>query len=321
MDDIDRQLLIQLQKEIPLQARPFDVISRKLGIDDAEVMLRMTRLEETQEIHPIGGVFDAACMGYQSTLVAMQVPEESVDPAGEIISRHPGVSICTKRRGGELNLWFVLALPPQEPLEEHVEWLRESVGAPKAFILRTLKRYKPVEKLKSENQPAVLNEREIQTVRILQEDFPVTDQPYQKLARPAGWTEEFLLNEARKLQKRGFLKRMAAINWRRKKSAESAIVMWQVPEEKADAAAAQIIKFSEVRFCEKRFSYAEWPYTLYALLEGVSEGDCGTFLRKIELRIGGWPSQCSFKENDYKKERLKYFSKELENLLHNSVQS
>ncbi len=287
-------------------------------MDSAEVILRITRLKEAQKIQSMGGVFDTALLGYQMTLAAMQVAEESVDQAGEMISRHPAVSVCNKR-SGELNLWFVLALPSQESPEDHIEWLRESVGAQKAFIFKTLKRYKPVEKIKPQESSPVLSETELQVLRILQEDFPVTDQPYQKLARAAGWPEEFLLNEARQLQKRGFLKRMAAVVAPRKKAAGNAILMWQIPEEKMDAAAAQISKFPEVQFCEKRSSYAAWPYTLYALLEGAGEEECRIFLKKIEPQIGAWPAQGSFKEKDYKKERLKVFSKELETLLHNPV--
>ena len=97
MDDIDRQLLTYLQKEIPAATSPFEKIGSKIGIDSAEVLLRINRLKEEKVIRQISAIFDTKSLGYKSTLVAMRFPEEKLDEAASVINEHPGVSHNYKR--------------------------------------------------------------------------------------------------------------------------------------------------------------------------------------------------------------------------------
>lgn len=304
MDDIDRQLLIHLQKDIPLLPKPFEAVGRKVGIDSADVILRMNRLAEEKVIREIAAIFDLDKINYQSTLVGMKLAEDKVDAAAAVICRHPGVPQCCKRRG-EWNLWFLLALPLQESLEAHVARLEQFTGAQKTFSFNTLQVYKPFESGEDKKE---LTEREIQLVRLLQEEFPLTDEPFRKLARQAGVTEESLLREIQLFQKSGFLKRLTATTTFGEKSSENTLVMWQVPQEKIDAAGRGIAAFSEVQSCKAQMACEDLPYSLHAVIERVSQG----LLDKIEQRIGLWPSQCFLKEKDYKKSRLKYFSEEVQ---------
>ena len=58
-----------------------------------------------------------------------------------MISAHPGVSHNYKRNH-EYNLWYTVAVPPGDSLEEHVDVLHRQSGAHVTRRLPTLKLYK-----------------------------------------------------------------------------------------------------------------------------------------------------------------------------------
>jgi DNA-binding Lrp family transcriptional regulator len=313
VDDTDRQLLTYLQREIPLQSRPFEAIGKKLGLDSADVILRINRLRDEKVVRQISAIFEMERIGYQNVLAAAKVVDEFVDAAAAVICRHPGVPLCVKRRGN-FNLWFVLALPPQEPLEEHLQRLQQLSGAQKIFSFRTLKVFKPAEAPVNfrENEALDLGDTEIHLVQMLQEDFPLTDEPYRTIAKRAGLTEELLFKQLHTFHKKGFFKRITAFTSLREKAAGNALILWRIPEEKIEAAGFGVASFPEVQVCTERSVTTEFSYALHAVVEAATELGCAAVLERIEQKIGQWPAQIFLKEKDYKRSRLKYFSRELQ---------
>ena len=128
-----RRLLDLLQRDFPLNAQPFAAIGERLGLPEEEVLARVRRLKGTERgrlIRQISAIFDTTALGYKSTLVAMQVPQGEVDRAAAAINRHPGVS-HNYQRDHAWNLWFTLAVPPEEDLEASAQALvREAGGYP-----------------------------------------------------------------------------------------------------------------------------------------------------------------------------------------------
>ncbi len=331
MDDIDRQLLTYLQKEIPVTTRPFETIGRRIVIDGAEVLLRINRLKEEKVIRQISAIFDTKSLGYKSTLVAMRFPEERLDQGASIINEHPGVSHNYKRNH-DFNLWFTVAVPPHDSLEEHIQKLHELSGADKTLILPTLTLFKIGVKLdltgkesKEESVDEIYDERrrrkiapdltseEIDAIRVLQEDLPLVDEPYQKIALQLGIDESRLFEMTQSFIQRGYLRRIAAIlHHRRAGFAANAMVVWQIPEEKQDQVGSQMALFREVSHCYKRPVYPEFPYALYTMIHAPKISDCEAITCRIEDKVGKWPRLNLLSTKEYKKIRLKYFTKELD---------
>ncbi|GAG45185.1 unnamed protein product, partial [marine sediment metagenome] len=120
-----------LQRDFPPTTRPFAVIGERLALPEEEVLARVRRLkgpEKGRLISQISAIFDTTALGYRSTLVAVQVPQDEVDRAAAAINRHPGVS-HNYQRDHTWNLWFTLAVPPDEDLETTVDALVEEAGA------------------------------------------------------------------------------------------------------------------------------------------------------------------------------------------------
>ncbi|MBI3316896.1 MAG: Lrp/AsnC family transcriptional regulator [Candidatus Omnitrophica bacterium] len=331
MDDLDRQILTWLQKEIPLVRRPFEAIGKKLGTDGGDILLRINRLKDQKIIRQISAIFDTKSLGYKSMLVAMRFPESKIDAAAEVINQHPGVSHNYKR-SHDFNLWFTVAVPPQDSLEEHIQRLHELSGAEKTLKLPTLKLYKIGVKLdltgkesKEDSADEIYDEArrrkeapdltvfEIEVIRSMQEDLPLRDEPYLKIASGMGTTEEELFRTLESFRVRGYLRRMAGIlHHRRAGFAANSMFVWQIPEERLEEAGMQFALFREVSHCYKRPVYPEFPYAIYTMVHAAKVSDCELIAQRMEEKVGKWPRLNLLSTKEYKKIRLKYFTKELE---------
>lgn len=115
-DPIDRRLLDEFQRELPVTERPFDHIARRLGIGEEEVLTRLQRLSELGLVSRVGAVFDTRRIG-ASTLAAMAVPRHRLETVAELVSEYTEVNHNYEREH-HFNLWFVATAPDQGRLED-----------------------------------------------------------------------------------------------------------------------------------------------------------------------------------------------------------
>jgi siroheme decarboxylase len=114
-DALDRRLLDEFQRDFPLEPRPFAALAERLGIEEAEVLRRLHRLQEQGAISRIGAVVTPHRAGW-STLAAMAVPEDEVEGIGEFVSAYAEVNHNYEREH-EFNLWFVVTAPSRERVD------------------------------------------------------------------------------------------------------------------------------------------------------------------------------------------------------------
>ena len=106
-------VLNYVQQAIPFVKCPFAVIGSELGISEKEVQEIITRLKKRHIIRNIAGIFNGASLGYSTNLVAMEIPEDKIENAADLINSHPGVSHNYIRRH-RYNIWFTLAEESEE---------------------------------------------------------------------------------------------------------------------------------------------------------------------------------------------------------------
>ena len=104
-------------------------------------------------LRQLSAIFDTRALGYSSSLVAAKVDPDRIDEAAAVISEHPGVSHNYKRNHA-YNLWYTIAVPPGESLDDHVDVLHRESGALVTRKLPTLKLYKIGVKLDMTGQTA-----------------------------------------------------------------------------------------------------------------------------------------------------------------------
>ncbi|HEY8742605.1 MAG TPA: Lrp/AsnC family transcriptional regulator, partial [Chloroflexota bacterium] len=141
VDEVDGQLLNRIQGDFPLVAQPFSVLGDWLGLTEGDVIARVARMKRDLIVRQISAIFDTRQLGYKSSLVAMQVPGDRVDQAGEIINQHPGVS-HNYRRNHAYNLWFTIAVPPSVDIARTVELIGVDAQATATRLMPTLRLFK-----------------------------------------------------------------------------------------------------------------------------------------------------------------------------------
>ena len=331
LDAIDKALLTKVQTAFPVEHRPYAALGQTVGIGESECLERMARLKEQQVIRQLSAVFDTRSLGYQSTLAAMKVDPARVDEAAEVVIQHPGVSHNYKRND-VFNIWLTVAVPPTDSLELTVQALHRLARADETIILPTLRLYKigvkldltgkesameSDENIYSEKRRAAekppLSARDVELIRLLQEDLPVTEEPFAEWARQAGLSEQALFDWAAQMERVGYMRRFAAILYHRAAGfIANAMVVWQVPPEQVDTVGEQMALFREVSHCYRRPVYPNWPYPLFAMVHAATHSKCMDLVTRIEGKVGKFPHRNLFSTKEYKKTRVKYFTPELD---------
>lgn len=116
MDELDRRLLDEFQRDFPLDPRPYAAIAGRLGCTEAEVLERLGRLKASGAVSRVGATFRPHRIG-SSTLAAMAVPAERLDQVAAVIDAFEEVN-HNYQRAHRLNLWFVVTAPTRERVEE-----------------------------------------------------------------------------------------------------------------------------------------------------------------------------------------------------------
>ncbi len=331
LDATDRALLTEIQARFPVEHRPFAALGQTLGISEQDCLDRVAHLKTNQVIRQLSAIFDTRSLGYQSTLAAMKVDQAHVDEAAEIVNQHPGVSHNYKRND-PFNMWFTIAVPPTDSLEQTVNILHTLTKAEETIILPTLRLYKIGVKLDLTGQASPLESDEeiydekrrnapkpplaphdIALIRVMQEDLPLLEMPYAVWAEQAEVSEEELFSWGIQMQKLGYMRRFAAILYHRNAGfLANAMVVWQVPEDQVDAAGEKMAKFRQVSHCYRRPVYPSWPYPLFTMIHAPTHSACMEVVKRIEDQAGQFPHKNLFSTKEYKKTRVKYFTPELD---------
>src|SRR5262249_52991102 len=153
---------------------------------------------------------------------------DRVDEAAAVISEHPGVSQNYKRNHA-YNLWYTLAVPPGDDIDEHLAVLHHDSGSLVTRKLPTLQLYKIGVKLdmtgataadartevleherperRAEMPAPELSEVEVAAIEIVQEDLPDDPHPFAVMGERLRIDEAAMLEllerfRARKLMRR-----------------------------------------------------------------------------------------------------------------------
>jgi len=317
IDQRDRELLGALQGEIPLVSTPFAVMGQMIDMSEKEVIKRTERLKRDGLIKQIAAQFDTRALGYRSCLVAARVNPDRIDDCANAVSAHPGVT-QNYRRNHDLNLWFTIAVGPTSRLglDKTIEILGEEAECETVRPLPTLKTYKG-----SGSEPdhevhpdfAMLSTAEVETVRLLQRDIPLQPRPFEALARTTSIGADEILGSARTLLSRGQMRKFtASIATRKPGFSASAMGVWVVPQDQADALGTQMSQNRAVSHCYLRPTYDDWPYNLYTIVHGRSVDECESIINDLAIDTGLAEKQALYPTREYKKAKLAFFSPEAE---------
>jgi len=127
LDEIDRAILNRLQDDLPLTPTPFRDVADELGLQEDDLLARITRLKDTGIITRFGPFFDAEAMGGAFCLCAMTVPEAEFETVVTKVNAHPEVA-HNYQRTHALNMWFVLATETPEGIGAIADMIERETG-------------------------------------------------------------------------------------------------------------------------------------------------------------------------------------------------
>jgi len=331
LDKKDRELLNEIQWSFPLTQKPFVEISKRHKLSEEEVIHRIARLKDMGLIRQINAIFDTRRLGYKSALIAFSVETNKLDEVATEINKHPGVS-HNYERNHEYNMWFTLAVPPNENMRAVLDRMAALDGVLKYRLLPTLKLYKigvrldmvnsdaekpePTETIKELNPGKVsLTEQDKDFIRELQKDLEIIPEPFSKGAQNLGVTTAQLFSKAMEYEKEGVMRRFAAILRHRDAGfSANGMVVWNVPEESVDEVGYKIASFPQVSHCYQRPIYTDWPFSLFSMIHARTIEAAETIAAEISNTIGIKDYRILFSSREFKKERIKYFEEDKRNL-------
>ena len=126
MNELERRLLNDYQRDFPLTPTPYADIARELGVSEAEVLATLTRLQEQGAVSRVGAVLRPNTVG-ASTLAAMAVPNTELETVAALVSAYPEVNHNYEREHA-LNLWFVVAAPDSGRLQQVLDDIASRSG-------------------------------------------------------------------------------------------------------------------------------------------------------------------------------------------------
>jgi DNA-binding Lrp family transcriptional regulator len=335
LDLVDKELLNLLQSRFPLAEEPYRAIGEDLGIDEADVLKRVTEMKRQNVVREINAIFDTRRLGYKSTLVAFRYQPEMLEAGAHRINEHPGVS-HNYARNGYFNLWFTLATPPEGDLRGTIERMAAATGAADFRIMPTIRFFKigvnfDMVKKKGAaydyyspdgygkgggsngiredwNKPAPVSAFDVEVVRELQKDLPLESRPFDAMAGRLGVTVPDLFAIAADLKARGIMRRYSAVlNHRRAGFKSNAMVVWKVPEERADEVGMIMAESPWVTHCYQRPTFPDWPFTHFTMIHASTKAECEGVARDISDTTGVTEYQALYSTREYKKTRVRYF--------------
>ncbi len=338
-DPTDRKILNILQSDFPLVPEPWKAIGDRVGIGEQEVFDRVGVLKKKNVVRQVGAIFDTRRLGYSSTLVAMRFPDDKLDSAAQLLNQHPGIS-HNYAREGQFNLWFTLAVPPGQSVAEETEKLGRITGAEATRLLPTIRFFKigvnfDMEKRVSNaekyfvpdeggkngngqtnlgdpgegwNKAQELSDLDTAFIKELQEDLPLVSRPFDPMADRLGMSVDELFAYGEKMVDRRLMRRYSAVLYHRRAGFNAnAMIVWKVPEERAQEVGEIMATSPAVTHCYQRPTYEDWHYSHFTMVHATTKDECESIARDIEEKTGLDDRLLLYSTREYKKTRVRYF--------------
>ena len=86
LTEFDKRLLNLLQGNLPVCSRPFARLGEMLETTEAHVLRRLEDLKNEGYLRRIGIFFNSERLGYQGTLIALEVKQEQLPAVAQAIN-------------------------------------------------------------------------------------------------------------------------------------------------------------------------------------------------------------------------------------------
>lgn len=134
----------------------------------------------------------------------------------------------------------------------------------------------------------VLTEIDHKLITAIQDGLPLTPRPYAKIAEQLLLSEQAVIERIKQLRTDNVIKRFGAVVRHHELGyTANAMVVWDIPDDQADAAGKKLGEFDCVTLCYRRPRQLPlWPYNLFTMIHGKSHDSVIDALEKIAVETG-----------------------------------
>ncbi len=330
LDELDKKIISIIQTDLPVVLRPFDALAERLSESPEKIMARIARACSQGIIRRLGPVFDSKCLGYASTLVAAKIPAKRLAQVAKMVSQLPSVT-HNYRREHIYNLWFTLTANSTEQIDSILDELRRKTGIADFYNLPALAVYKirvdfqlsepppaseqvtTVKNHPRQKEPAELDEKQKQLIRLLQEGLPLVPEPFAELAKQLDFSAEEIVQQITDWLDVGLIRRFGAVVRHQQLGfVANGMAVFQVEDDRIDAVGEKMVEHPEISHCYRRPSLDDWNYNLFAMVHGRSEEEVREFVKSLAKELGLNKYDVLFSSTEYKKVSMKYFLESVE---------
>lgn len=99
LNELDKQIIMELQAGLPLASRPYEALGRRLGLTEEELIARIQDLQQAGIMRRIGAALRHHRVGFTANaMIVWQIPEEKIEEVGKQLSQLPEITHCYQRR-------------------------------------------------------------------------------------------------------------------------------------------------------------------------------------------------------------------------------
>ncbi len=154
-----------------------------------------------------------------------------------------------------------------------------------------------------------LGEKEIEVVRVTQEDMPLVKRPFLEWAKKLNMEEKELIKLMNLFKIGGVLRRIGAIIFHRRAGfTANGMAVWNVEKEKVEEVGRFIAGFKGVSHCYERTTNSVWKYNLFSMVHGRDRDEVEALVKKTAEELSLKDYKVLFSKREFKKERVKYFT-------------
>ena len=139
LSEQDKQIIIELQKGLPLASRPFEIMGKRLNMTEESLINRITYLKENGFIRRFGAAVRHRDLGFTANaMVVWDVSDSKTDEAGKIMASFKEVSHCYQRprhQGWPYNLFTMVHGRTREECIKTADQISEATGLEKYELL------------------------------------------------------------------------------------------------------------------------------------------------------------------------------------------
>lgn len=275
MQSLDHRLLDEFQRDLPLVARPFAALGARLGVSERQVIDRLARLVAEGKVARVGATVRPNTAG-ASTLAAMALPEDRIEEVAALVSAEPGVNHSYLREDA-WNLWFVATAPDAMGLSDCLTRISSRSGLQvldlrlkRAFNIDLGFRLGGAPRPMAEDRGAALmalSDKDRELLHGLTQGLPLVPHPFSAFGPEAAVLARIAaLTHARIITRLGVIVRHRALGY-----TANAMVVWDLPEDRIDAAGRALATLPGVTLCYQRQTVpGVWPYGLYSMIHATS---------------------------------------------------